>query len=102
MALTRIAPLDDVPENGNRAFAVAGRSVLICRSSAGVFAAENVCSHQLAALEGGKVKGPNLFCPVHGVRFDLRTGAPSGNLTKKPITLYATQVVDGVVHVELP
>jgi len=102
MALTAIAALEDVPENGNRAFAVGDWSVLVCRSSAGVFAVENRCSHQMAALEGGKVKGPNLFCPLHGVRFDLRSGAPSGNLTKKPIIIFPTTVVDGVVHAELP
>ncbi len=102
MARARIAALDEVPENGNRAFAVGERSVLLCRSSAGVFAVENMCSHAMALLEGGRVKGPHLFCPLHGMRFDLRTGAPSGQLTKKPITCYAVTVEDGVVYAELP
>ena len=102
MARTRIAALEDVPETGNRAFAVGTHSVLICRSSAGVFAVENMCSHQMAALEGGKVKGPNLFCPVHGMRFDLRTGAPSGQLTKKHIACYSVTLEDGVVYADLP
>ncbi|WP_439533862.1 Rieske (2Fe-2S) protein [Polymorphobacter sp.] len=102
MPRTAIAPLDEIPENGNRAFPIGTRSVLICRSSAGVFAVENMCSHQQATLEGGKVKGPHLFCPLHGLRFDLRTGAPNGTLTKKPITLYKADVVDGIVHADLP
>lgn len=98
---TRIAKLDEVPENGNRAFAVNGRSILLCRSSAGVFAIENMCSHAFAYLEGGKVKGPHIFCPLHGMRFDLRTGAPSGQLTKKPIAVYPITVADGSVFAEL-
>lgn len=102
MALTRIAALDEVPENGNRAFPVGDRSVLVCRTSAGVFAVENMCSHAHALLEGGKVKGPHLFCPLHGLRFDLRTGAPNGQLTKKPLTCYPVTLVDDAVHVELP
>jgi len=102
MARQHIANLSDVPESGNRAFDVAGRSVLVCRSGAGVFAAENMCSHALSPLEGGKVKGPHLFCPLHGVRFDLRTGAPSGSLTKKPIATYKVTVEEDEIFAELP
>jgi 3-phenylpropionate/trans-cinnamate dioxygenase ferredoxin subunit len=97
-----IAPLAEVPENGSKAFAVGDRSVLVCRTSAGVFAVENMCSHAYALLEGGKVKGPHIFCPLHGMRFDLRTGAPGGQLTKKPLTCYAVTLIDDVVHAELP
>ncbi|AUW60418.1 ferredoxin [Sphingobium sp. SCG-1] len=102
MTLHQVAALSDLPETGNKAFDVAGRSVLLCRSSTGLFAIENMCSHAYALLEGGKVKGPYIFCPLHGVRFDLRDGSPSGNLTKKPITVYAAQVADDQVYVELP
>ena len=102
MAQVRVAALDEVPEGGNRAFDVGGRSILLCRSSAGVFAAENMCSHAFATLEGGKVRGVHLFCPLHGMRFDLRTGAPSGQLTKKQIAVYPVTVEDGAVFVALP
>lgn len=102
MARTRIAALDEVPDGGNKAFDVDGRSVLICRSSAGVFALENMCSHATASLEGGKLKGPFLFCPLHGMRIDVRNGTPSGQLTKKPVAVYSTSVEDGVVFAELP
>lgn len=97
----RVAALDEVPEGGNRAFDVDGRSVLVCRSRSGVYAVENRCSHQLAALEGGKVKGPHIFCPLHGVRFDLRDGTPNGTLTKASITVYAASVEDGAVFAEI-
>lgn len=102
MARHRIASVEDVPEGGNKAFDVCGRSVLLCRSSAGLFAIENMCSHAYSLLEGGKVKGPYIFCPLHGVRFNLRDGTPSGNLTKKPITTYPTDVAGDDVYAEIP
>lgn len=101
MARHRIAALAEVPEGGNKAFDVAGKSVLLCRSSSGVFAAENMCSHAFAFLEGGKIKGPHIFCPLHGVRFDLRTGTPSGNLTKKSIAVYPVTIDGDDVFAEL-
>jgi 3-phenylpropionate/trans-cinnamate dioxygenase ferredoxin subunit len=102
MPRQRIAALAELPDTGNKAFDAGGRSVLLCRSAAGVFAVENMCSHQLAGLEGGKVKGVHIFCPLHGVRFDLRTGEPNGTLTRKPITVYPVSVEGDDVLVELP
>lgn len=102
MVRHQVAALNDVPVGGNKAFDVSGKSVLLCRSSSSVFAAENMCSHAYALLEGGKMKGAYLFCPLHGVRFDLRSGAPSGTLTKKSITVYQVSVEGDEVFVELP
>lgn len=102
MTAVRVAALEEVAENSSKAFEVAGRSVLICRTSAGIFAIENMCSHAFAHLEGGRVRGPHIFCPLHGVRFDLRTGMPSGQLTKKPIATYAVSVDDGIVIADIP
>lgn len=98
---TAVTALNDVPENGSRCFEVGGKQVLLCRTSAGVFAVENMCSHAYALLEGGRVRGPHIFCPLHGMRFDMRTGAPSGELTRKPITVWPATVADGMVMVEL-
>lgn len=102
MAKQRVAALGDVPEGGNKAFDAGGKSILLCRTASGVFAVENMCSHQLAGLEGGKVKGAHIFCPLHGVRFDMRTGEPNGSLTKKPIAIYPVSVEGDDVLVEMP
>lgn len=96
-----VCALAELAEDSNRAFTVNGQSVLVCRSSAGVFAVENRCSHQLAPLEGGKVKGFHLFCPKHGARFDLRTGV-ANQLAKTPIRVYAVDVVDEQIMIRNP
>ncbi|RYD66106.1 MAG: ferredoxin [Sphingomonadales bacterium] len=98
----RVAALADVAVGVSVPVEVEGRSLLVCRSASGVYAIENLCSHQLAKLEGGKLKGPHIFCPLHGVRFDMRTGAPNGTLTKKPINVYETTVEDDEVYAQLP
>ena len=74
----------------------------VVRVGDAVYALENMCSHAYSLLEGGKVKGPYIFCPLHGVRFNLRDGTPSGNLTKKPITVYPTDVAGDDVYAEIP
>jgi ketosteroid isomerase-like protein/nitrite reductase/ring-hydroxylating ferredoxin subunit len=98
-----VAKLADLPPESNRAIKIDGRSVLLCRTSAGVFAVENRCTHQLAALEGGRMRGVHLFCPKHGARFDMRTGATVGTLAKAPIQTFAAEVdADDNILIEWP
>lgn len=101
MAGTRIVALDETRESGGTPVTVEGRNLLVCRSAAGTFVIENLCSHQNARLDGGKVKGPHIFCPLHGIRFDMRTGEPNGTLTRKPIAVFPAEVEDGVVYARL-
>lgn len=101
MVRVRIAALADLPVSGGTALEVAGRSLLVCRSGTGTFVIENRCSHQLAKLEGGKIKGAHIFCPLHGVRFDMRDGSPTGTLTKTPITVYDWSIEDDDLYVEM-
>lgn len=42
--------------------------------SDGFFAVSAWCSHQKTSLVHGEVNDHELECPLHGARFDLRTG----------------------------
>ncbi len=101
MALEVVARLGDVPLKGSLAIRHGGETVLLVRSEAGVFAVENQCSHAYQELHGGKVKTVFIFCPLHGVRFDLRNGCPSGTLTDKPIKAWHCEVQGDEIAVDL-
>jgi 3-phenylpropionate/trans-cinnamate dioxygenase ferredoxin subunit len=90
--LHRVTRLADLPPDSNKAYRLGQRSVLLCRTAAGVFALENRCTHQLQPLEGGRMRGPHLFCPKHGQRFDMRTGATAGQLTRIPLQVFEVRV----------
>jgi 3-phenylpropionate/trans-cinnamate dioxygenase ferredoxin component len=89
----------ELPIGTNRAFDVSGESILIARTSYGIFAVENRCSHAFQTLEGGKMKAVHIFCPLHGARFDMRDGCPSGTLTDKPIRTWSVSIVDGMIMI---
>jgi 3-phenylpropionate/trans-cinnamate dioxygenase ferredoxin subunit len=101
MALEDIAAADAVPMKGTLVVAHGGEQVLLVRSEAGVFAVENRCSHAYQELHGGKVRKVSIFCPLHGLRFDLRNGCPSGDLTDQPIKAWKCEEVAGRVFVDL-
>jgi 3-phenylpropionate/trans-cinnamate dioxygenase ferredoxin subunit len=66
-----------------------------------VFAIEDVCSHAYVPLSDGEVEGCTIECALHGSRFDLRTGKPTGPPASQPVPVYPTSIVDGDVYAEL-
>lgn len=101
MTFERVASLSDVPEHGNRIFNVGATQVLIARAPMGIYAVGAICSHQYTPLEGGKMKACFIFCPLHGVRFDMRDGKPAGTLTDQPIPTWPVKVEGDDIFVDL-
>ena len=52
--------------------------VAVVRVGDEVFAIEDLCSHAEVPLSDGEVTDCTIECELHGSRFDLRTGKPSG------------------------
>jgi 3-phenylpropionate/trans-cinnamate dioxygenase ferredoxin component len=65
------------------------------------YAVYDECSHASVALSEGEVDGCTLECWLHGSRFDLRTGAPSGPPAYDPVPVYPVEVRDGDIYVTL-
>ena len=89
----------DVPVGGTLKVdleAVAGTvEVAVVRAEDGVlYAISDVCSHGAVSLSDGEVEGSTIECWLHGSRFDLRTGAPTGLPAIRPVPVYPV-TVDG-------
>ena len=70
---------------------------LVC-SNEGLFALENTCAHEGGSLGEGSVEGTTVTCPLHGWKFDCKTGQC---LTERPYRqrTYETKVEQGKVWV---
>ena len=96
-----VAHIVDVPDNGSVALDLDGVSLLVCKSGDDIVVVENRCSHQDQPLEGGRIRNGYIFCPIHGMRYKLTDGEAVGQLTRVPIKVFDTRVVDGEVQVRL-
>jgi 3-phenylpropionate/trans-cinnamate dioxygenase ferredoxin subunit len=90
----RVCSVNDVPAEGAIRVTVDGQPVCIARSQGGVFALRDVCSHAEVALSDGDVEDGTVECWLHGSRFDLRTGKPTGLPATKSVPVYRT-TIDG-------
>ena len=94
--------LDGLPEVGAVQVDVDGRAVAVVRAEDGsLHAVDDVCSHANVSLSEGEVEDCAIECWLHGSRFDLRTGAPTGLPATAPIAVFPVTVQDGNVLVDV-
>jgi 3-phenylpropionate/trans-cinnamate dioxygenase ferredoxin subunit len=89
----RVCRLDELPDVG-------GTIVAIVRAKDGsVHAVDDTCSHANVSLSEGELDGCTLECWLHGSRFDIRTGEPSGPPAIVPINVYPVKIDGDDVYV---
>ena len=101
MSFQRACALADLTEGTPLSVELDGLDVAIVREGDDVFAIEDECSHAAVALSEGDVEGCTIECWLHGSRFDLRTGKPTGPPATEPIATFPVDVRDGDVYVDV-
>ena len=91
---TRACAVSDVLPGAPLALTVDGVDVALVRDGEEIYAIRDECSHAAIALSEGDVEGCEIECWLHGSRFDLRTGKPTGLPATEPVAIYPV-TVDG-------
>jgi 3-phenylpropionate/trans-cinnamate dioxygenase ferredoxin subunit len=99
---TRICATGDIAKGTAVAATVDGTPIALVRTDDDeFFAVYDECSHARIALSEGEVDGCTLECWLHGSRFDLRTGQPTGLPATQPVPAYPVEIRDGDLYVSL-
>ena len=101
MAFARACALADVAPGSALAVDVDGVGVAVVRNGDDVYAIYDECSHAAIPLSEGDVEGCEIECWLHGSRFDLRTGKPSGPPATEPVPTYPVRVEGDDVMVDV-
>ena len=83
---------DDVPELGTHRVDLDGVPVCLVKTGGEIYAIRDVCSHADVALSEGDVEDTTIECWLHGSRFDLSTGRPTGLPATRPVPVYPTKI----------
>ena len=101
MAFTRACALTDLRDGEALGVTVDGQDVAVAREGEDVFAIEDLCSHAAVALSEGEVEDCTVECWLHGSRFDLRTGKPTGFPATEPVATFPVDVRGDDVYVDI-
>jgi 3-phenylpropionate/trans-cinnamate dioxygenase ferredoxin subunit len=97
-----VGPAEAIAPGTVIATEVDGTPLAIAHTDDGEFyAVYDECSHAQIPLAEGELEGCTLECWLHGSRFDLRTGKPSGPPATEPVPVYPTEIRDGDIYVSL-
>ena len=92
MSFERACALAEVPEDEAIGVTLGDQAVALARQGEEVFAVEDTCSHAAVALSEGEVEDCTVECWLHGSKFDLRTGKPTGLPATEPVATFPVEV----------
>ena len=95
----RVSRLNEFPPGSRRVVDVDGVMVAVFHLNEGLFAIEDVCTHDGGELASGELVGREIICPRHGARFDLQTGAVTAPPAYEPVATLPIRVEEGWVEV---
>ncbi|MFI5954785.1 non-heme iron oxygenase ferredoxin subunit [Cryptosporangium sp. NPDC051539] len=101
MAFVRVCAVSDLEADTPKAVDVDGEAVALVHTDGEYFAIKDVCSHADVPLSEGDVEDCAIECWLHGSRFDLRSGKPTGLPATRPVPVYPVRVDGDDVLVSL-
>ena len=102
--LFNLGLVSGIPEGEGRTFQAGGHDIAVFRGRGGAIHATSAwCPHQGGPLADGLIGRDQVICPMHGLRFDLRSGLPQGHQCERlqvyPVTVTAHGEIVVTVHV---
>ena len=96
-----VAKASEVPPGAARRVVLDGIEIALCNVAGELFAIDDVCSHAYASLSEGLLCDAEIECPLHGGRFDVRTGRALGGIVDEDLRRFAVRVEGDDVLVAL-
>ena len=99
-AFTRVGAVSELLPGKMKCVKAGGRRLLIANVGGTVYAMDDTCSHEDASLSTGSLHGEFVKCPLHGSRFDVRTGCAMDEPADIDLKSYQVRIVGNDIFVE--
>ena len=97
----QVCKTNDVPDPGRAALEVDNHLIVMIHLDGKFYALDDACSHEGGPLGEGILEGYQLVCPIHGSRFDVRTGKALSTPAVHSISVYEVKVEGNNVFVKI-
>ncbi len=94
-----MADVGEVAPGKMKCVQIEGRRILLANVDGTIYAADDMCTHEDASLSTGSLHGEYVKCPLHGSRFNLRTGQVMEEPAEEDLRTYPVRIEDGGILV---
>ena len=95
-----VTTVDALPPGAKKAFKIGDQRIAVCNVDGQLHAIDDVCPHAGASLAAGPLRGATLTCPLHGIAFDVASGAAVCPKNMDPVRRFPVFVNGNQVEVE--
>ncbi len=88
----KAACIDEIQPGKMKRVAINGRRILLANVDGNFYATDDTCTHEDASLSTGFLKGELVKCPLHGSRFNLRTGEVLEEPAEENLNTYSVKI----------
>ena len=97
----RLLGSDELQPGQMKRIDLKNRRLLVANVAGDFCVADDMCTHEDASLTLGCLRGDLIKCPLHGSRFNLRTGEVLDEPADENLRIYPARVEDGAVWADL-
>lgn len=97
----RVAHTGEILAGEAKYFDVDGEPIALFHVGDNYYATCDVCTHEQASLSEGDLDGEIIECPLHGARFNVRTGEVKSLPAVVRLKTYPVRIVGDAVEVEV-
>ena len=88
----KAACIDEIQPGKMKRVDINGRRLLLANVDGHFYATDDTCTHEDASLSSGFLKGELVKCPLHGSRFNLRTGEVLEDPAEDNLKTYSVKI----------
>jgi 3-phenylpropionate/trans-cinnamate dioxygenase ferredoxin component len=97
----KVARTEEIRPGQAKLIDVKGKQIALFNVDGEFFALDNMCTHEEASLAEGEISGHEVTCPLHGAKFDIRSGEVLGPPAYDDVASYTVRVLGGDVEVDV-
>src|SRR5579863_5589697 len=98
----RVADASEIPAGAVKTVKVGGVGVMVANIEGTLYAIANKCTHVGGPLGRGRLTGSVIQCPLHGSKFDVKTGAVVQGPAQRPEPTFQVKVENSAVWIKKP
>ena len=97
-----VGRVSEIPEGEVRTIDLDRCSIALCHvKGGGIYALDNVCSHDDGPLGAGALLEECIECPRHGALFSVKTGDPVTLPAVQKVETYEVRIQDDEIQVKI-